>query len=241
MHSHVDTAMSFIERCDSHNALAALVSDFSLTIGEFGFQHFMMTRLPAIGEDAEPYIIAHNWPTQWLNRYRECRYFWHDPVSQISFTSARPFSWKEARGISRRTRIAGQIASEAKSVGLRDGLGLPMGDPSCVQAVVSLGADQPVDLSTTSRSMLHLVCLHAEMRAVEIQEKTKAAFACISEREREVLRWIANGKSATDVGVILDLSERTVKAHLASARFKLQATTTTHAVAKALKTRQIIL
>lgn len=241
MHSHIDTAIAFIERCETHNTLSPLISDFSHAIASFGFQYFMMTRLPAIGEDAEPYIVAHTWPKEWLNRYREARYFWHDPVSMYSFTSPRPFSWKEARNGSRRTRIASQISSEAKSIGLFDGLGFPVGDASCVQAVVSLGADQTVHLETISRSMLHLVCLHAEMRAVEIQEKTRAAFARITEREREVLRWTANGKSATDVGVIMDLSERTVKGHLANARQKLQASTTTHAVAKALKTRQIIL
>lgn len=237
----VDVAMAFIERCERHNNLHALVDDFSATLRIFGFSYFMMTRLPALGEDAEPYIIAHTWPNDWLARYREGRYFWHDPVSLFSLTRARPFSWKEARRGSRRTRIASRIASEAASLGLADGIGFPMGDPSSVQAVVSLAADRPVDLDTLSREMLHLVCLHAEMRGVEIYDNTAAAIARLTDREREVLRWIANGKSLMDVGDILMLSERTVREHLAHTKAKLNATTTTHAVAKAIKSRQIIL
>ena len=237
----VDVALAFIERCERHTGLRALVDDFSTVLREFGFNYFMMTRLPALGEDAEPYVIAHTWPAAWLDRYREGAYFWHDPVSLFSLTRAKPFSWKEARTGSRRTRIAAQIASEASSLGLMDGIGFPMGDPSSVQAVVSLAADRPVDLDALSRHMLHLVCLHAEMRAVELYDQVHASFGQLTEREREVLRWIANGKSLVDVGDILTVSERTVREHLVHSRAKLNATTTTHAVAKAIKSRQIIL
>lgn len=241
MQELVYVAMAFIGRCESHSTLRSLTEDLAGTLKLFGFNYFMMTRLPALGEDAEPYIIAHTWPSAWLERYREGRYFWNDPVSLMSLTHSRSFSWGEARAAGRRTRIASKIASEARGIGLKDGIGFPMGDPSSVQAVVSLGADQAVDLDLMSREMLHLVCLHAEMRAAEIYDQTHAKFSKISEREKEVLRWIANGKSTADVGVILDLSQNTVKEHLANARLKLKASTTTHAVARAIKSRQIIL
>ncbi|WP_152565929.1 LuxR family transcriptional regulator [Devosia riboflavina] len=237
----VDVAIEFIERCQHYETLTGLVADFAGALKRYGFDYFMMTRLPALGEDAEPYVIAHSWPSNWLDRYREGAYFWHDPVSLFSLSQARPFSWKEARDAAPRTRVAGRIASEAKSLGLADGIGFPMGDPSSVQAVVSLGADRPVDLAPLSRAMLHQVCIHAEMRAVEIYDQKARPFGRLTEREREVLRWIANGKNACDVGDILNLSERTVKEHLAHTRLKLNATTTTHAVARALKSRQIIL
>lgn len=237
----VDVAMAFIERCNHHKLLRALMDDFSATVKEFGFSHFMMTRLPATNEDAEPYVIFHSWPVEWLDRYREQAYFWHDPVSLHSFVQMRPFSWKEARKSHRRTRVSLQLASEASSLGLVDGVGFPMGDPSCVQAVVSLAADLPVDLDVLSREMLHLVCIHAELRAVEIYDNTPAIFGRLREREREVLKWMANGKSMADVAQILSISERTVREHVDHAKGALNATTPTHAVAKAIKSRQIIL
>lgn len=237
----VDVALAFIERCDRHTRLRLLIDDFSSTVSKFGFNHFMMTRLPALNEDAEPYVIAHTWPLEWLAQYREQAYFWHDPVSLQAFASARPYSWHEARKAHPRRRIASRLASEARSIGLFDGVGFPMGDPFSVQAVVSLATDRTVDLDRLSREMLHMVCLHAEMRAVEIHGNTPQIFATLTERERECLRWIANGKSAEDVGNILSLSERTVRKHLTDCRAKLQATTTTHAVARAIKSRQIIL
>jgi hypothetical protein len=194
----VDVAVAFIERCQQHTNLQTLMADFGKTLKLFGFNYFMMTRLPALGEDAEPYVIAHSWPKEWLDRYREGAYFWHDPVSLSSLTQARPFSWKEARAAVPRTRMASRIASEARSIGLADGIGFPMGDPTSVQSVVSLAADQPVDLDALSRAMLHQVCIHAELRAVELSEKKPAPFGRLTEREREVLRWIANGKNNSD-------------------------------------------
>lgn len=237
----VDVAMAFIERCERHTLLRALMDDFSSTIAMFGFDRFMMTRLPALNEDAEPYVIYHTWPVEWLDQYREQAYFWHDPVSLHAFTQTRPFTWKEARRLHRRTRVSLRLASEASSTGLVDGMGFPMGDPSCVQAVVSLAAEQAVDLDRLGREMLHLTCLHAEQRAVEIYDNTPAIFGRLREREREVLKWIANGKSMADVADILGISDRTVREHVDHARAVLNATTATHAVAKAIKSRQIIL
>ena len=56
----------------------------------------------------------------------------------------------------------------------------------------------------------------------------------LSKPELECLRWAAEGKSAWDTSAILKVSERTVKFHLANARYKLHCVTTTQAVAKAI-------
>lgn len=52
--------------------------------------------------------------------------------------------------------------------------------------------------------------------------------------EIETLTWIARGKSRWETGVILDVSEDTVKARLEKCRQKLDASNTTHAIAIAL-------
>jgi LuxR family transcriptional regulator, quorum-sensing system regulator BjaR1 len=241
MRECVSLAMGFIERCEHYQELSQLVADLSRTLQGFGFNYFMMTRLPALNENAEPYVIAHTWPEQWLSRYREAAYFWHDPVSIFSLTRAKPFTWKEARQNHKKTRISLKLASEATGLGLADGIGFPMGDPSSVQAVVSLAADHRVELDTMSREMLHLVCLNAEIRAVELLELKARPLRPLTQAEREVLRWIANGKTFADIADILVVSERTIRAHAENSRNKLSATTTTHAVAKAIRSRQIIL
>ncbi len=56
----------------------------------------------------------------------------------------------------------------------------------------------------------------------------------LSERECEVLRWAAVGKTSCEIGMILGVTERTINFHVASAISKLNASNKTHAAVKAL-------
>lgn len=238
MQEITDIVLSFIERCTRYQKLDELIEDFSQTLAKLGFGRFMMTRLPAINErNAEPHIIAHRWSVEWLDRYRAENFFWPDPVSQFSFGHGRPFTWAEARAGSQRTRKALQIASEANSVGMVDGLGFPMSDLTAVQAVVSLSSDAAVDLPVAGVALLHLMCVYCETRAAEIAKPT--FHKPLTPRERETLTWIANGKTGFETATILGISAETVTSHVANAREKLGSTNTMQTVAKALMSRQI--
>lgn len=56
----------------------------------------------------------------------------------------------------------------------------------------------------------------------------------VSARELDCLKWAAAGKTAWEASKILGITERTVRFHLNTAREKLNCTTTTQAVAKAV-------
>jgi LuxR family quorum sensing-dependent transcriptional regulator len=58
-------------------------------------------------------------------------------------------------------------------------------------------------------------------------------------REREVLGWVARGKSAWEIGDILDITKRTVDAHVQSAIRKIGAVNRANAVAIAIRDRII--
>jgi two-component system NarL family response regulator len=57
----------------------------------------------------------------------------------------------------------------------------------------------------------------------------------LSERERQVLQYIANGKSNKEIGQVLYISENTVKSHVKSILTKLDAMGRTEAIAIGLK------
>lgn len=66
-----------------------------------------------------------------------------------------------------------------------------------------------------------------------------AANHSLTPREREVLWWAAQGKSAWEIGKILHITKRTVDEHVHNANRKLGATNRTQAVAIALRERLI--
>lgn len=66
-----------------------------------------------------------------------------------------------------------------------------------------------------------------------------AASVSLTRREREVLTWIARGKTAVQIGGILQIAKRTVDEHTHSTMRKLGAANRTQAVAIALRSRTI--
>ncbi len=64
--------------------------------------------------------------------------------------------------------------------------------------------------------------------------KTENTKAALTEREKEVLQWLKEGRSTRDISEILNISERTVKFHVSNIVQRLNAENRTHAVAVAL-------
>ncbi|KYK49928.1 helix-turn-helix transcriptional regulator [Bradyrhizobium liaoningense] len=61
----------------------------------------------------------------------------------------------------------------------------------------------------------------------------------LSERERQCLRWVEEGKSSWAIGVILKVSENTVNFHVKNAMRKLETSSRTQCVVKARRQRLI--
>ncbi len=96
--------------------------------------------------------------------------------------------------------------------------------------------------------LLHLIAQHFAGRINVIQgstnlsDKSGGVFVSkgeLSPRERQVLGWIAFGRSSKDIGSIMTISEHTVNDYIASAVSKLEANNRTEAVMRALLTNQI--
>ena len=63
----------------------------------------------------------------------------------------------------------------------------------------------------------------------------------LTNRQREVLEWVGDGKTTQDIATIMDLTPATVEKHLRLARESLDVETTAQAVLKASFQNQIFL
>ena len=57
----------------------------------------------------------------------------------------------------------------------------------------------------------------------------------LTTRELECLRWIARGKDAKEIAIILNISPHTVRDYLKSVHYKLDCVTSAQAVSKAVR------
>jgi LuxR family quorum sensing-dependent transcriptional regulator len=112
---------------------------------------------------------------------------------------------------------------------------VPIHGPDGYEAAVGMLGDK-IDLSAGIRAGLHLLCIYAYERLSDLAGKGFNRQP-LSVREREVLAWAAQGKSAWEIGEILKIAKRTVDEHAQTAMRKLGATNRTQAVAIALRHR----
>ncbi len=88
----------------------------------------------------------------------------------------------------------------------------------------------------------HIACtitpiLHSLISSVYFNEKVDSSSICgimLTNREQEILRWISQGKTNTEIGIILSISHWTVKVHIGKILKKFNANTRSQAVTSAI-------
>ena len=86
------------------------------------------------------------------------------------------------------------------------------------------------DIDNTSLKMEWIATsVLIKMNQIRLQPKI-----VLSEREKEILRWTGDGKTANEIGQILNLSHSTINFHLRNAMYKLDSSNKTNAVVKAI-------
>ena len=93
---------------------------------------------------------------------------------------------------------------------------------------------QLIDLLDEAQEALRESPLHGVPEIPALADDIPQGPVELSERERDVLRWTAAGKTSSETGMILGISARTVNYHMTSILLKLNAVNKTQAVVKAV-------
>jgi DNA-binding CsgD family transcriptional regulator len=177
----------------------------------------------------------------WKRHYIEHKLHHVDPTIHRAALSIRPVDWssfaRDAKfhAVFRSADDFG-ISTQGITVPIRG----PYGDRGLLSVTASISAADWKRLSPEIVGELQTAAVHlhdAVMRAGLLVPPL--ARPSLSSREREVLQWVAAGKSQQDIGDILGISSRTVEVHLRSAREKLGALTTAQAVGRAIGLRLV--
>lgn len=177
--------------------------------------------------------IFNNYPEQWQERYARQRYLSIDPTVRHGLRSMMPLVWTPEL-----FSTASQLWDEAKEHGLRHGWAQAARDPMGAVGMLTLARGEQslsnAELKENEPMMLFLAqAAHAGMTRLLIPRLAPEAGVQITIREREVLLWTAEGKTAYEISCILGVSERTVNFHINNAVAKLSAANKTQAAVKA--------
>jgi DNA-binding CsgD family transcriptional regulator len=172
----------------------------------------------------------------WKRHYMDRKMHLVDPTIHRAALSISPVDWSRFERDSRFNAVFRSaddfgISPQGVTVPIRG----PYGDRGLLSVTAPVSETEWQALRPTLMGDLQLAAVHlhdAVMRSGLLLPPL--AHPLLSGREREVLQWVAAGKSQQDVGDILGISTRTVEVHLRSAREKLGALTTVQAVGRAI-------
>ncbi|WP_345741863.1 helix-turn-helix transcriptional regulator [Epibacterium ulvae] len=179
----------------------------------------------------------------WSKRYRDAAMVRVDPVITGCFQRFDPVDWRDFDWTS---KLAHSFWAEAENqdVGTQ-GYSIPVRGPQGQFALLSLthSCDDQMWGEFTAAHGHDLILLahflHRKILRLATQDTT-ATKAALSPREVDALTLLAFGHSRAQVAEMLSISEHTLRVYIEGARSKLEATNTTHAIARATSNGLIV-
>jgi LuxR family quorum-sensing system transcriptional regulator SolR len=239
----METASTLKLLCDAFSALEGAKTDDELRLEmnkfaeQMGFQHFVYAlTINAPSLKSQLYIL-NGFPPAWIDRYLGAGYGKVDPVVRYAQKSSLPAIWTEAMFHDDKSA---EFWEEARGFGLDHGLSFAVHEQPGVTGVFSLARDKPLDLqppdlaALIGRAQLFASMLHHAVARIDLPKLLPEQTATLTPRERECMQWAAEGKTAWEIGRILNITERTAVFHVNNVIQKLGAANKTHAIVRAV-------
>ncbi|AOK31713.1 LuxR family transcriptional regulator [Burkholderia singularis] len=178
--------------------------------------------------------IFDTYPDGWMERYQEMNYLEVDSTVRDGALSPNMIIWPDADASD-----GTSLWSDAREHGLAVGVAQSSWAPRGVFGLLTISrhADRltqaEINQLTLQTNWLANMS-HSLMSRFLVPKLAPEACVTLTQREREVLCWTGEGKTACEIGQILSISERTVNFHVNNILDKLGATNKVQAVVKAI-------
>ena len=165
---------------------------------------------------ARQQIATDGFPEDWVCHYIKDELYRVDPIPEIAAQSMRPFRWSEVGTLATLARRQQAYLEEMRDWKLGDGLAFQVYGPGLRNGYVGLGfGTEPVPVDAKMITQFQFAAQIAHQRYCEMTDAHRHAPRYdLSPREREILTWIAKGKSNAAISSILSISPHTVDTHL---------------------------
>lgn len=171
-------------------------------------------------------FLFSTYPKSWLKRYENENYYAIDPILQICQLPGKFILWQDA--VSDRNEIFWQ---EAKQHGLVSGVScslMALNRAIGILSATSKKAENMLTLLPEQQLRLQYL-LDLSLQTLQRLDDTSMRILDItlSQRELEILKWTAEGKTAVEISLILAISPYTVNFHQKNLQKRFNATNKT--------------
>jgi len=187
-----------------------------------------------LGVQAVTGLVNAGYDAEWLSLYEKRRYDRVDPVLSRCLADPGVQVWSRVFRQSK-ARAEQKFIAVCRDFGLIEGLTAGTAGPRSEATILSLRgrelaqADRHQVIVQALAPVLHNMMLRISRDPVE---SGGAQVGILTRREREVLSWIARGKTNWEAARIIGVKERTIAFHLGNTMRKLDAYNRAQAVAR---------
>ncbi|MBX7457110.1 LuxR family transcriptional regulator [Qipengyuania sp. 1NDH17] len=220
--------------------LSSLWENVRRAVAHFGADKFSYHVTPVFASQVSDAteVRAEGFSVEWLDLYKSADFRRIDPIPDAIMRVGHTISWEEALEDVEQTEEVAEFVRALRDYGITNGFGVPLFGPANRDAYGAFGfpadhvptEEQVVALTIVARAGHDRVCQLINLEDGEVS---------LSERERQVLGLIAQGKSNTVIGQILEISPETVSTYVKRIYAKLGTSDRVGTTVKALKLKLI--
>lgn len=231
MNNWVDELLTLIiEPSPSEERISICLAEAVHTLG-FRYYHLVYRKVLPLSQERVRWLS--NYPLAWRKRYAQKNYFCIDPRIKLARSTEELIVWNDQLFVD-----TPQLWRECREHGLRHGVTQSVLNGAGGLGMLSLARRHPpisrAELKSNRQNIRTLTQLTLRILSRIYHNEATASLPPLSDREAEILRWSADGKSARDIAEILDISKNTVDFHIKNSVQKLQVPNKTAAVARAV-------
>ncbi|MCV9962900.1 helix-turn-helix transcriptional regulator [Pararhizobium sp. BT-229] len=199
----------------------------------YGFDHFGILQLGSEGDACtlSNRLALHDLPSGLAEEYDKRHRFGDSIVFKSLHASTIPSVWKAG------DLHLGNGGNVLDQLGFEMLMCVPVvGTNGTRYTVLFLGDGEDIDRQAHFELCYDAICAFDYFYRLVLSNKAGLG---LTPRETEILRWISHGKTASEIALIVSVSEHTVNSHTATILKKLDVVNRTQMVAKAIR-EQII-
>jgi LuxR family quorum sensing-dependent transcriptional regulator len=226
------SALTILGRLPRPWAEAALAGALSEIAEAYGYRRYAILHIPSADDvRAEIKIIISNWDPAFQKAYEKLGLFRFTPVIRALKSGPIPFPWdaEMLHGYDE----PGEPNPPARllaAAGFNGGVYLPIHGMTTFHGALGFAGER-TDISEDEMGELQIAAfsIFGILAACRFDDNKRSN--PLTPRERDCLKLAMLGKTSSEIGTILSLSEHTVSQHLTTATRKVDASNRTHAVA----------
>lgn len=164
--------------------------------------------------DGQIRVAEFGYPEHWRKTYLRERLHLSDPLARRAVNFTRPYFWSETPDLPDLTNAERRYIALVAKENLGDGIGVPVFGPAGRNGYCALGFGHDSQITDDEILDLQVACQMGHLAYCRLLLRGLPAETSLSAREKEILRWVARGRTNTQIAEVLHLSRNTVETYI---------------------------